>query len=189
MKFFAVAICLFFSVSSFSNVSVPTGEYQYSDVEIKMVRHTVLLFNASSVDMEKMSELRAEGYSCKRFPRRHRCQKTYQILPSNVEVFFTPPFERLSFSDKFEVQVLVSEAVVNQYLVSQVIQYDDLMSESSSYKVYVYDTGVTYLDPTLDKMVRFKYVNSEALTHLNIVNERVSSKEFYKVYFEARYEK
>jgi hypothetical protein len=168
---------------------VPTGEFEFSTNEIKMARHTAILYAASTEDMIKLEELRSQSYLCKRLSRFFRCHKPLKELPSHVSVNVEPGFYIINFSESYTLDDLVTDALVSQHLVKQEVTYDGVPSESSSYKLYKHIEGDTYLDPQLSELVRFRVVDGYSLTHLKVVHKTISRKESYTIYFQNLYSK
>ena len=184
MKLFVLAFVVLFGLHSYANEElVPTGVFTFSSGEFSMARHNLILYNASSEDMRKMQQLRADGYTCKRFSRKHLCKKTVYMLPTNLDVKFDPLFETLVFSEEYKVSEVVIDAVVNQYLITQKVQYDEQVSENESYNSYAHENGEIYLDPELSTKVRFKYVNQYLLSQQLIKNKTISRKESYTIFY------
>ena len=186
MKFYLMMFISLYVLSANSDLNIPVGEYEYSGHQLALSQHRILLYNTSSVDMERLRRLKQKGYLCRRFPRQHLCKKSFS--ESSVEIELKIPFLNLYFDADYTVNELVTGASVDQYEVRQSVFYDGVSSEKPYYKAYVNEDDTTYLDPTLSRLVRLEWIDESRISQLHIINKRVSAKETYRLYFTLFYD-
>lgn len=192
MKSLAFKAFVFFSFFSFNsllyaNSLVPTGSFNLIGQSLLRADHTLVLYNNSPENMDRVQEMRADGYVCRRLSRVHECKKTLRALP--FEFVADAPYDVLEFSENYSLDNLVEDAEPEQYQVVQEILFDGEKAQEESYMLYHTLDGRVFLDPYLNEKVRFRFVEDNLLTHLLISNKNISRKESYKIYTQFEFSK